>query len=438
MTDLRDTHQRPRARMMRPSSWKEHSVATTPRQLAARGRAARILAVLQPSPSSLVSSPRTSACGSRPTGRSTAEAERVERSRLADGVGPRSGAPGHPCARTGRDCRHLVLHPARHRLGAVRRRAPARRRGDAGRGRRLQGRHRQRAERGRAGNRLPPGPARNRARRGLAGAAARLQGPDGGRGSEHGRRQRDRGARPPRRRRPQGERLPTSSPTRARPARSSPSRRRRLAGGEGLGREAQRLEGHGVRPGAERRRVDSGRRDRPARGGRTRAPTSSMSLDGSAGTVVAQHPGGRQGQARIGRAARTSRAAHERVGRRRASTEPAPPEPTCTEARSVTGAPAPARLPSRGRCPASVDDRWAMPVDPLLVLPSEFDRPSRCDTTTGSCRRAHSSGRAAPADETKAHQPLERTTMGIIAFIILGLLAGIIAKAILPGSDPAA
>src|SRR5690349_16394918 len=30
----------------------------------------------------------------------------------------------------------------------------------------------------------------------------------------------------------------------------------------------------------------------------------------------------------------------------------------------------------------------------------------------------------------------ERTTMGIIAFIILGLLAGMIAKAILPGDDP--
>jgi uncharacterized membrane protein YeaQ/YmgE (transglycosylase-associated protein family) len=30
----------------------------------------------------------------------------------------------------------------------------------------------------------------------------------------------------------------------------------------------------------------------------------------------------------------------------------------------------------------------------------------------------------------------ERTIMGIIAFIILGLLAGLIAKAIMPGSDP--
>jgi len=30
----------------------------------------------------------------------------------------------------------------------------------------------------------------------------------------------------------------------------------------------------------------------------------------------------------------------------------------------------------------------------------------------------------------------ERTVMGIIAFIILGLLAGLIAKAIMPGNDP--
>src|SRR4029453_9431752 len=33
------------------------------------------------------------------------------------------------------------------------------------------------------------------------------------------------------------------------------------------------------------------------------------------------------------------------------------------------------------------------------------------------------------------HQ-FERTVMGIIAFIILGLLAGLIAKAIMPGNDP--
>src|SRR4029450_12544336 len=32
--------------------------------------------------------------------------------------------------------------------------------------------------------------------------------------------------------------------------------------------------------------------------------------------------------------------------------------------------------------------------------------------------------------------PRRRTDMGIIAFIILGLLAGLIAKAILPGDDP--
>jgi uncharacterized membrane protein YeaQ/YmgE (transglycosylase-associated protein family) len=31
---------------------------------------------------------------------------------------------------------------------------------------------------------------------------------------------------------------------------------------------------------------------------------------------------------------------------------------------------------------------------------------------------------------------MSEATMGIIAFIILGLLAGIIAKAIMPGSDP--
>ena len=32
--------------------------------------------------------------------------------------------------------------------------------------------------------------------------------------------------------------------------------------------------------------------------------------------------------------------------------------------------------------------------------------------------------------------PPERTRVGIIAFIVLGLIAGVIAKAILPGEDP--
>jgi uncharacterized membrane protein YeaQ/YmgE (transglycosylase-associated protein family) len=37
---------------------------------------------------------------------------------------------------------------------------------------------------------------------------------------------------------------------------------------------------------------------------------------------------------------------------------------------------------------------------------------------------------------THSHQSREGAAMGIIAFIILGLLAGLIAKAIMPGDDP--
>ena len=48
-------------------------------------------------------------------------------------------------------------------------------------------------------------------------------------------------------------------------------------------------------------------------------------------------------------------------------------------------------------------------------------------------QRARRRGQQPP---TTTITTMERTTMGIIAFIILGLLAGIIAKAILPGSDP--
>ena len=36
----------------------------------------------------------------------------------------------------------------------------------------------------------------------------------------------------------------------------------------------------------------------------------------------------------------------------------------------------------------------------------------------------------------RTHRKSRRNLMGIIAFIILGLLAGIIAKALLPGEDP--
>ena len=39
-------------------------------------------------------------------------------------------------------------------------------------------------------------------------------------------------------------------------------------------------------------------------------------------------------------------------------------------------------------------------------------------------------------DNPRVPDPSERTRMGIIAFIILGLLAGVIAKAIMPGEDP--
>jgi uncharacterized membrane protein YeaQ/YmgE (transglycosylase-associated protein family) len=46
----------------------------------------------------------------------------------------------------------------------------------------------------------------------------------------------------------------------------------------------------------------------------------------------------------------------------------------------------------------------------------------------------HVSPRGRPG--THLHQSREGAEMGIIAFIILGLLAGLIAKAIMPGDDP--
>src|SRR3954447_20455518 len=53
-----------------------------------------------------------------------------------------------------------------------------------------------------------------------------------------------------------------------------------------------------------------------------------------------------------------------------------------------------------------------------------------CSSGAPSHRRYISPGRCAAGDQRQGDD------MGIIAFIILGLLAGIIAKAIMPGDDP--
>ena len=143
-------------------------------------------------------------------------------------------------------------------------------------GRRLQGGHRRASRTRQRGHRLPPGPGRrNGARQGLARCSCSS----------------------PRGRRRSRSRTPSAS-ARQRPATASPPSGLKAnvvdvfsetspagevvaqapaagPGREGLGREAQRLEGHGARHRAERRRVDRGRRDRAGQGGRARRRTSS-------------------------------------------------------------------------------------------------------------------------------------------------------------------
>jgi len=72
-------------------------------------------------------------------------------------------------------------------------------------------------------------------------------------------------------------------------------------------------------------------------------------------------------------------------------------------------------------------------VTKSVQVPTTTNTAPTASITAPSNASSVAQGTTAP-DHHDHHD--ERTTMGIIAFIILGLLAGIIAKAILPGNDP--